>query len=248
MTLSERAASGFVTDTGIDVPAVTTDEMRELDRIAMEETGPNLFQMMENAGRTLAQLAIEVLGSSWQTAKIVVLAGAGGNGGGGICAARHLANRRAQVVLVLSDPDHLGDVPVFQRKIFRETHGREVEAARLAEERADLIVDALIGYGLHTAPRGTAADLIRWGNGTGTPILALDVPSGVDATIGETPGEAIRPRWTITLALPKTGLLRASTGDLFLADIGIPECAYRRVVRAYIPPFGDRYRVPLARR
>lgn len=239
---------GFVTDSGIDVPAVTADEMRELDRIAMEETGPNLFQMMENAGRNLALLAIEVLGGSWQAAKIVVLAGRGGNGGGGICAARHLANRRARVVLTLSDPDHLGDVPGFQRKIFRETRGREAEAARIAEEPADLILDALIGYSLQAAPRGRAAELIRWANGTGAPILALDVPSGVDATTGETPGDVIKPQWTMTLALPKTGLLRPGTGDLFLADIGIPEGAYRRVARTYTPPFGDRYRVRLLRR
>jgi len=248
VTRLERGVPGFVTDSGIDVPAVTTAEMRELDRIAMEETGPNLFQMMENAGRNLALLAIEVLGRSWQTAKLVVLAGRGGNGGGGICAARHLANRRANVVLILSDPDHLRDVPAFQRKIYHEAHGREVEAARLAEEPADLVLDAVIGYGLQAAPRGTAADLIRWANGTGAPILALDVPSGIDSTTGEAPGDAIRPRWTMTLALPKTGLLRASTGDLFLADLGIPEGACRRVARTYTPPFGDRYRVPLRRR
>ncbi len=248
VTPPERAAPGFVTDSGIDVPAVTGAEMRDLDRIAMEETGPNLFQMMENAGRNLALLGIEVLGRSWQTAKIVVLAGRGGNGGGGICAARHLANRGAQVVLTLSDPGHLGDVPAFQRKIFRETQGREVRAAQVAGEPADLILDALVGYSLRDAPRGTAADLIRWANGMSAPILALDVPSGVDATTGEAPGDAIRPRWTMTLALPKTGLLRAGTGDLFLADIGIPEGAYRRVASTYTPPFGDRYRVPLTRR
>ena len=248
MTSPEPVVTRFVTASGIEVPAVTTDEMRELDRIAKEETGPTLFQMMENAGRTLALLAIEVLGGDWQTAKIVVLAGRGGNGGGGICAARHLANRRAKVVLVQSDPDHLGDAPAVQRKIFGETRGREVPAAHVAEERADLVLDALIGYGLRDAPRGTAVDLIRWANGTGAPILALDVPSGVDSTTGATPGDAIRPRWTMTLALPKTGLLWAGTGELFLADIGIPEGAYRRVARTYTPPFGDRYRVRLERR
>ncbi len=248
MTPPELAATRFVTDSGIDVPAVTTAEMRELDRIAMKEIGPNLFQMMENAGRSLARMAIEVLGAGWQTAKIVVLAGRGGNGGGGICAARHLANRRANVVLSLSDPDHLGDVPAFQRKIFRETQGREVEAARIVHERPHLILDGLLGYNLLDAPRGTAADLIRWANGTHAPILALDLPSGVEATTGDTPGECINARWTMTLALPKTGLLRASAGDLFLADIGIPEGAYRRVARTYTPPFGDRYRIPLVRR
>ena len=247
MMPQERAGPTFITGSGVAVPAVTADEMRQLDRVAMEETGPNLFQMMENAGRNLALLAIEVLGANWQTATIVVLAGRGGNGGGGICAARHLANRRANVVLSLSDPDQLGDIPGFQHRIFRETRGREVRASRVADQRTDLIVDALIGYGLQAAPRRTAADLIRWANSTGAPILALDVPSGVDATTGEMLGEAIRPRWTMTLALPKTGLLRAGTGDLVLADIGIPEAAYRRVVPTYIPPFGDRYRVPLVR-
>jgi NAD(P)H-hydrate epimerase len=248
MTPSERVATRFVTDSGIDVPAVTADEMRELDRVAMEETGPNLFQMMENAGRNLALLAIEVLGEGWQTAKIVVLAGRGGNGGGGICAARHLANRRANVVLILSDPHHLGEVPAFQRKIFRETQGREVEAARIIHERPDLILDGLLGYSLQGSPRGMVADLIRWADGTHAPILAMDLPSGVEATTGDTPGECINARWTMTLALPKTGLLRSRTGELFLADIGIPEAAYRRVAATYTPLFGERYWVPLTRR
>jgi len=73
--------------------------MMEIDRIAMQETGPNLYQMMENAGRNLCTLTIEKLGRNWNKAKILVLAGTGGNGGGGICAARHLANRGADVTV-----------------------------------------------------------------------------------------------------------------------------------------------------
>ena len=91
----------FFTDTGIKVPSVTTAQMIEVDRVAMEETGPNLFQMMENAGRNLALQAIDCLGTRWQKANIIVLAGSGGNGGGGICGARHLANRGAKVTLCL---------------------------------------------------------------------------------------------------------------------------------------------------
>lgn len=243
-----ESARRFLTDTGIVVPAVNADQMRELDRIAMEETGPNLYQMMENAGRSLALLAIEVLGDRWPAARIVVLAGGGGNGGGGICAARHLANRRANVILSLSDPGRLGGMASFQRKIFRSTQGREVPASAVADESPDLILDALIGYGLHAAPRGTTAELVRWGNGTGAPILALDMPSGIDATTGEAVGDAIRARWTMTLALPKTGLLQSKAGELFLADVGIPESACCRVAPGYVPPFGNRYWVPLARR
>src|SRR5262249_57998507 len=83
----------FVTASGIEVPAVDSIEMREVDRIAVEETGPNLYQMMENAGRNLALLAMDLLGEGWRQADILVLAGSGGNGGGGVFAARPLAKR-----------------------------------------------------------------------------------------------------------------------------------------------------------
>ncbi|MFQ5802081.1 MAG: NAD(P)H-hydrate epimerase [Candidatus Methylomirabilales bacterium] len=235
----------FFTDTGIEVPAVTTEQMREVDRIAIEETGPNLFQMMENAGQNLALLTMEILGKDWQRAKTVVLAGSGGNGGGGICAARHLANHGTHVTLCLASPDHLGEVPAFQRKIFQGTFGKEVEAKGLGEVAADFVLDALIGYSLRSAPRDAVAELIQWANGTKVPILSLDVPSGVDSTTGKAEGIFINARWTMTLALPKTGLLPEKTGNLCLADIGIPEETYRRMGLTYTSPFGNRYRVPL---
>ena len=235
----------FFTQGGIEIPAVTAERMRELDRIATEETGPNLFQMMENAGRNLALLAMAVLGDKWTSARIVVLAGSGGNGGGGICAARHPANRGVDVRLCVAEPNQLEGVPAFQRKVFRSTSGREIAAAALSAEPADLILDSLIGYGLRSAPRSPVAELIRWANGTGVPILALDVPSGLDATTGGTPGDCIRPHWTMTLALPKTGLLPQQTGQLFLADIGLPEQTYRRLGLFYVIPFAKDFWVPL---
>jgi NAD(P)H-hydrate epimerase len=241
-------AKRFFTDTGIEVPAVTGEQMREVDRIAMAETGPNLYQMMENAGRNLALLALEVLGKGWNTANVVVLTGGGGNGGGGICAARHLANRDMRIKLCLAEPDRLGGVPAFQRKVFQSTSGTEIEAAHVREAPADLILDALIGYGLQSDPRGIVAELIHWANETKAPILALDLPSGVNATTGEMPGACIKPQWTMTLALPKTGLLPNNSGDLFLADIGIPAGTYRRMGLRYVAPFGHRFRVPLTYR
>jgi len=119
----------FLTDTGITISAVTTEQMIEVDRVAVKETGPNLFQMMENAGRNLALQAIASLQGScegWQTANIVVLAGSGGNGGGGICAARHLANRGMNVRLCLSSPDRLKEVSQWQHHIFQSTPGQEI--------------------------------------------------------------------------------------------------------------------------
>lgn len=235
----------FVTDTGIKVPALTTEQMREVDRIAVEETGPNLFQMMEQAGRNLAELALELLGAGWRKAEVVVLAGSGGNGGGAICAARHLANRGINTNLCLAQPEGLGAVPAFQHKVFRATAGAEVTAEDLKNSSADLILDGLIGYGLRTAPHGVVTQLIQWADAATAPILALDVPSGVNATTGETPGDFIHARWTMTLALPKTGLLPELTGQLYLADIGIPAEAYRRMSLNFATPFDRRFRVPL---
>jgi NAD(P)H-hydrate epimerase len=233
----------FRTDDGLLVPAVTADQMREIDRMAMAETGPNLFQMMENAGRNLATLAIDLLGANWRQAQIVVLAGSGGNGGGGICAARHLANHRAQVTLVLADPGTLGDMPRWQYTVYRSTTG--TVADDFAQLRPDFLIDALIGYGLRSAPRGRTAELIRWANASDAPALALDVPSGIDATTGDAPGEVIEADWTLTLALPKTGLLPQRTGALYLADIGIPEGTYRRANIHFVSPFYTSYVIPL---
>lgn len=237
----------FVTATGVKVPAVTVDEMSEIDRVATEETGPNLFQMMENAGRSLALLAIELLGNGWQKSEVVVLAGSGGNGGGGICAARHLANRNVKVQLCLARKDHLTEVAAWQRKVFQSTGGSEVEPSQLPKLRPDLILDALIGYGLMSAPDAGATELINWANSSRDPILSLDIPSGLNATTGETPGACITPKWTMTLALPKTGLVPEKAGVLYLADIGIPAGAYSRLGLEYQNPFGSDFWVRIHR-
>ena len=227
----------FVTEQGVDVPAVDSAQMREVDRIAVEETGPNLYQMMENAGRNLALLAIELLDERWQQAKVLVLAGSGGNGGGGICAARHLANRNVEVAVCLAEPETLRSVPAFQRKILQSTSAKEIPFDQITGQEPDLVLDALIGYGLNAAPKGPVAELIAWTRLYRAPVLALDVPSGVDATSGQTPGPFVSARWTLTLALPKTGLLPRLTGELYLGDIGIPEQVYRCIGLKYVSPF-----------
>jgi len=235
----------FFTETGMEVPAVTADQMREIDRIAMEETGPNLFQMMENAGRNLASLTMELLGDRWDKAKILVLAGTGGNGGGGICAARHLANREVDVRLCLTSPEKLKQVPKFQYRIYKNTAGQEMPVNELNNEKFDLIIDALIGYSLQGAPSGTVLKLIRWANQAKTPILSLDVPSGLDSTNGKAPGEYVRAEWTMTLALPKTGFFSGKTNILYLADIAIPAVTFRKISLKYKTPFGNKYYVRL---
>lgn len=223
------AANSFRTDTGLLVPAITTAQMREVDRVAIDELGPNLYQMMENAGRNLASLCVELLGGRWPSAPIVVLAGTGGNGGGGICAARHLANHGGNVTLVISNPSHLKGVPADQLALYRATGARVSTVDELDTVDAELLVDAVLGYSLGGAPHGAAAELIRWMSQHPAPVVSLDVPSGVDSTTGVAPGDHVTATHTMTLAAPKTGLDVEAAGNLLLADIGIPREVYQRV-------------------
>lgn len=238
----------FLTESGLVVPAVTTEQMREVDRVAIEGVGPNLYQMMENAGRNLASLCVELLGEGWATSPVVVLAGTGGNGGGGICAARHLANHGGQVTLVVSDVAGLAGVPAEQLALFRAAGGRLASSGDLRTLESSLTVDAVLGYSLAGAPRGAVVDLIGWMSLGDAPVVALDVPSGLDATTGDCPGAHVRAATTMTLALPKTGLAVRAVGELWVADIGIPPLVLER---AGVPPppaglFSRGYRVRLS--
>lgn len=238
------ATDRYTTALGAVIPAVTADQMREIDRIAMEEMGPNLFQMMENAGRSLAMATIENLGVHRQS--VVVLAGGGGNGGGGICAARHLANHGVDVTLVLADESRLGDVPAQQLSVYRSTRGQMCRPDQLASLDAHVVIDALIGYSLAGAPRGTVAELITFAKASSELVISLDVPSGIDATTGDAPADHVTAGLTVTLALPKTGLDNAAVGQLELADIGIPRAVYKQagiVVPASAVGLGYRTRI-----
>ena len=237
----------FQTEDGTPVPAVTADQMREVDRIAVEVFGLGILQMMENAGRNLAENAMHMLGAT--TGRVAVLAGAGGNGGGGLCGARHLHNRGFTVWVVLDRaPDRLGAAAANQLRILQAAGVEPLDPDGAAEavRQADLVVDALIGYSLRGAPRGRTAELIELCNRHAARVLSLDVPSGLDATTGEAPGVVVRPQRTLTLALPKTGL-RGLPGDLYLADIGIPPELYRRLGLTVPHIFGARYWVRLQR-
>ena len=237
----------FRTGEGLPVPAVTAEQMREVDRIAVEDFGLGILQMMENAGRNLAANVVEMLAG--QDGEVTVLAGAGGNGGGGLCAARHLHNRGYKVNLILDRAaSALGDAAANQLRILQAAGLSPVDPSGEEEaiHRADVVVDALIGYSLRGAPRGRAAELIELCNRNAKRVLSLDVPSGLDATTGDTPGTVVHPDRTVTLALPKTGL-SAISGELYVADIGIPPEVYRSLGLSFEPFFQDRYWIPLQR-
>jgi len=235
-------ASAFRTVDGRPVPSVTAEEMRAVDRVAVEEVGLALLGMMENAGRTLAAHVRAVRAEAGSASgPVAVVAGAGGNGGGGLACARHLANRGASVRVVLDRPaEDLNGAPARQARIL-DAMGVPTTTdagAALEGEPPAVVVDALIGYGLTGALRPPASDLVAAVNDLSAPTVSLDVPSGVDATTGAAEGVAVAPDRTVTLALPKPGLAGVD-GRLFLADIGIPTVVYERAGVEYAPPFGD---------
>jgi NAD(P)H-hydrate epimerase len=194
--------------------------MRQIDR-------------QRNAGRNLAHLArVRFFDGSPRGKHVVILAGTGGNGGGAPVCARRLHTWGALVQVVVTHPSaSFTPVPAHQLDSVQRMSVPVAEADALPQVQSpELIVDGLIGYRLEGAPHGTVADLIRWANAQAAPILALDVPSGVDGTSGAVFDPAIRATATMTLALPKAGLFapeaQVQVGELYLADIAVPPTLY----------------------
>lgn len=226
------------------VPFVTAAQMAEVDRRTVRDYGIGLLQMMELAGRSLAEHARRMLGGSVMGRQIVVLCGTGNNGGGGMVSARHLHGWGAEVQAILVGSEaRLKPIAKRQWSIL-ERIGLGIGARTdPGENRPDLIVDAIFGYGFRGRPRPAAARWIEWANDRGCPILALDLPSGLDATSGVPGTPCIRAAVTLTLALPKTGLSAPEAapyvGDLYLADIGIVPEVYREMGLEVGHPFED---------
>lgn len=186
--------------------AVTRAQMREIDRLAIEDYGIPSLALMENAGVAIAR-EVEALGAR----RVLVVCGAGNNGGDGYVAARHLANHGLRVeILAAAEPK--GDAAIVARP-----------ARRLCGtiDAPDAIVDALFGTGL---TRPVEGDWIARINRAGVPVVAADIPSGLDADTGLPLGDAVRATVTVTMGLPKVGFARAAAyvGRVVVADIGFP--------------------------
>ncbi len=213
------------------LPFVDTAQMMEIDRLVIERYRISLVQMMENAGRNLANLARHrFLDGNPVARKVIVLAGRGANGGGAMVAARHLQNWGADVTVMLAaSPSEFVDVPAEQLEILQSLQISFTTLGDDCNELQDqtaLIVDGLVGYGLKGAPRGQIRNIIHWARSCEAPLLSLDIPSGVDSTTGEVFDPAIRAEATLTLALPKKGFTnrqaQEAAGEIYLADISVP--------------------------
>jgi NAD(P)H-hydrate epimerase len=204
---------------------ISAQQMREIDRAAEEDYGISPVQLMEVAGLATARVARRLIGSPLTGLRVSILAGPGNNGGDGLVAARRLAGWGARVTVLTSYP------PAEARGLSEAQHRSAVTAGVVVQQwqprlDAELVIDALLGFGAHGAPRGAIAEMISASGGGRTAVLALDVPSGLDADSGDAAAECVIASATITLALPKTGLLtpaaRKYVGRLFVADIGVP--------------------------
>lgn len=208
------------------------EAVRELDRRAIEDFGVPGVVLMENAGRGAAQLALEMLGQS--TGPVIILAGRGNNGGDGCVLARHLANAGVSTrTFVLAPFDSITGDALTNLIIIRRL-GLPVTSVNLpadeplfveALSRAALVVDALLGTGTRGEVRGPIRRAIELINESRKPVLALDIPSGLDADSGEVLGVAVKASVTATFLCPKLGLTKNSgpslAGRVVVIDIGV---------------------------
>jgi ADP-dependent NAD(P)H-hydrate dehydratase / NAD(P)H-hydrate epimerase len=211
---------------------MTRAQMREYDRLAIEELGVPGPVLMESAGRGAAGVALEMLGGEGIA---VVLAGPGNNGGDGFVIARHLLNSGVRVETLLAVPrdkvagDALLNLQILERMGAAPIALSGAEGLAVARERmrsADLVVDALLGTGVTRPVEGMLADLIELVNGAGAKVLAVDLPSGLDADTGRPQGVAVRAAATATFGHLKRGLVvhpgAQLAGEIAVVPLGVP--------------------------
>ncbi|WP_137390503.1 NAD(P)H-hydrate dehydratase [Rhodoligotrophos defluvii] len=205
---------------------LTPRQMYEADRLTIAAGTPGLL-LMERAGAAVAELAA----ARWPGARVLVLCGPGNNGGDGFVAARHLVEGGAAVSLAL-----LGSMEQLKGDAAQAAAAWAGPVATLEQggfDSADLIIDGLFGAGLSRALDGAAASAVVRANASGRPILAIDMPSGIDGETGQVRGVAVRAAATVTFFRKKPGHVlmpgRACCGDVHLADIGIPDMVLNEI-------------------
>jgi NAD(P)H-hydrate epimerase len=215
---------------------MTREEVRAVDAWAIDKIGVPGVVLMENAGRSCAELIQEKL-RGLDNPQACVFCGAGNNGGDGYVIARHLLNVgfRVQVILC-SEPEKIrGDAKINLDILERLGHAIEpldmaagglASRLRLLAGDADMIVDALFGTGLQGELREPYRSLVDSINALGRPVLAVDIPSGLDCDTGEPLGTAIRAAYTVTFVAVKKGFTASPDagkylGELYVASIGV---------------------------
>ena len=208
---------------------VTTEMMRELDRITIEDRGVHGIILMERAGAGVAQVALRLI-DDYEFESVLIMTGPGNNGGDGWVAAKILHSEGVEVeVASMVLPDKLkGDARIaFERAKEAGVEFAVVPDGQITLENTDLVIDALLGTGATGAPRGAIGEMVEKVIESELPVIAVDNPTGVNSDTGEVPGAAIKALATVTFGLPKLGHFRhpgrVYVGRLMVVDIGIPD-------------------------
>ena len=213
---------------------VTAKQMREIDRRTIMEIGIPGAVLMENAGRTTVQIIQSRYGSLYGK-RVAVFVGKGNNGGDGFVVARYLHKEGSDVgIFLLSDADRVSGDAKINMDVCRHigisiqevTSEDALKTARDFLNDTDLIVDALLGTGLESNVRGLFADAITMTNECPAPVVAVDIPSGLDADRGLPLGVCVKADVTVTYGYAKIGQIlypgRTFVGQLHVVDISIP--------------------------
>ena len=220
------------------ITRLTRQQVREVDRRAIEQYHVPGIVLMENAARNAADVAWDMIGRKPQT-PIDIICGGGNNGGDGLAVARHLCNRGAFAnVFLTTDPQKYAGDALINWRIARAMKLVILEGvqARIGMQSAPglLVIDALLGTGLTQPPRPEVAEWIEEINYRKTPVLAIDLPSGLDCDTGLPLGPCVRATKTVTFVAEKSGFAhpasRQYTGDIIVADIGCPDVIVRDIL------------------
>ncbi len=226
----------------VNPPLVSSDESREIDRRAIDEQSLPGIVLMENAAIGAVRVAMDMLSASGRVKteageagkSVLIVVGGGNNGGDGLAMARGLHSCGVDAeVLLLKEEDRLrGDAATNLRFLRDDNPAARIHSVhkgavvdQLLADR-DLVIDAILGTGFHGDLSKEFQTVIQAMNQCGAPILALDIPSGLDSDSGKAADGAIRAARTVTFAAVKQGLVKGSgpefTGDVFVAGIGTP--------------------------
>ncbi len=214
---------------------LSRDQVRNVDRQAIDHYGIPGIVLMENASRGLARVVLQKL-TDLPNPRVAIVTGTGNNAGDGFALARHLHNAKCHpVVLIVGQESRIsGDARTNLEIIKRMGIPLKLlsqDQPGLAElqdqlQRAELVIDAIFGTGLSGPVRGFYKDVIEQINSSSTPVLAVDIPSGLDCDTGQPLGLAVRAETTVTFVARKLGFdapgAEAYTGKVIVADIGVP--------------------------
>lgn len=215
---------------------LSRSQVREIDRLAIEQYHIPGIVLMENAALAVADVACEMLDNNC-VGQVLILAGGGNNGGDGLAAARHLHNRGADVTIMLTgDPGRFAGDALINWRIVQAMGltTRPVDPTTLAHTPAMLVIDAIFGTGLTRPPREPFAAVVQALKQARTPVLSVDLPSGLDADSGLPLGPiCVTATRTITFVAEKSGFSNPAAaqylGHVTAADIGAPRELIARI-------------------